>query len=54
MESRRVETTEAQKRKKGDMDNWKKNIAKRSRNSGQEYVSVKTNKTVAARAVGEP
>lgn len=34
--------------------NWAKNIAKAKRNSGKEYLSVKTGRVVAARQIGTP
>lgn len=33
---------------------WKKNVAKHKRNVGEAYISVKTNRHVAARAIGPP
>ncbi|XP_042884054.1 uncharacterized protein LOC122260721 [Penaeus japonicus] len=45
---------EPSKKKKGDVSQWKKSVAKRRRNRGQEYVSVGRNKFVPARQVGEP
>ena len=35
-------------------EQWQKNIAKRKRNSGEEYVSIKTKKTISARKIGPP
>lgn len=37
-------------RKRRDETQWKRNLAKRKRNSGQEYVGLNTGKTVAANA----
>ena len=45
---------EPNKRRKGDVRSWKKNVAKRQRDSGQAYVSVTTKKNVAARQPGPP
>ena len=33
---------------------WKKSMAKTKRNLGQEYISVKTGKSVVARTIGRP
>lgn len=41
-------------RKRRDETQWKRNLAKRKRNSGQEYVGLNTGKTVAAKQVGPP
>ena len=35
-------------------EKWKKAVAKRKRDSGEEYVSVATKKTVAGRSIGAP
>ncbi|KAK8371844.1 hypothetical protein O3P69_019821 [Scylla paramamosain] len=45
---------ELQMRKRRDETQWKRNLAKRKRNSGQEYVGLNTGKTVAAKQVGPP
>ena len=42
------------RRKVAKPSEWKANVAKRKRNSGKEYVSERTGKTVAARKVGAP
>ena len=34
--------------------NWARNIAKAKRNSGKEYLSVKTGRIVAGRQIGTP
>ncbi|KAK4323231.1 hypothetical protein Pmani_006062 [Petrolisthes manimaculis] len=45
---------ELQMRKRRDETQWKRNLAKRKRNSGKEYVGLNTGKTVAAKQVGPP
>ncbi|KAK4320631.1 hypothetical protein Pmani_008514 [Petrolisthes manimaculis] len=45
---------ELQMRKRRDETQWKRNLAKRKKNSGQEYVGLNTGKTVAAKQVGPP
>ena len=41
-------------KKRKDDSQWKRNLAKKKRNSGQEYVGLNTGRTVAARQVGAP
>ena len=41
-------------RKRKEEGKWKKNIAKKKRNSGEEYVAHKSDKIVPARRVGDP
>ncbi len=43
---------ELQMRERRDETKWKRNLAKRKRNSGQEYVGLNTGKTVAAKQIG--
>lgn len=47
-------SAEAQPRRKGNVEEWSKNQAKRRRDSGQEYVAVKSKVLKAAARVGEP
>ena len=42
------------RKRKCDPDNWQRNIAKKARNEGLEYVSKYRGTTVAARRVGAP
>ena len=45
--------SQARKRSRNP-DNWKKSIAKKKRDSGQNYTSLQTGKPVEARKIGLP
>ena len=47
-------SAEPQQKRKGDLSKWSKNVAKKKRDSGEEYVSDKTKRVVPARSVGPP
>lgn len=49
MSSNQIETTPMPKKKKKCPDNWRKNKAKKSRNSGHEYKSPKTGKPIPSK-----
>ena len=40
------------KKRVKDSDSWRCNVAKKKRNSGEEYVSVATSKTVSSQCKG--
>ena len=49
-----ISSPSGSRKRKINQTDWKCNVAKRKCNSGEEYVSVNTGKTVAAKAVGPP
>ena len=47
-------SAEAQKKRKGDVSQWGRNVAKKRRDSGQEYVSDKGKRVIDTKTVGLP